>query len=171
MQIVRKYMERHGITGYRLSKMTNVSQPAISRASKQSLDTFSFKNLKALAKTIDVDVGTVANELFEMEENVLKRTAKETKLVNSINEAQENSDQKNKILKIVSYTELSEFENVQEKNIIDKDSTSIMVICNSDNQGIYVVDLSQRGAFGVARDFFALEAYDDLYDLTSIFEV
>ncbi|TLQ03288.1 helix-turn-helix transcriptional regulator [Pediococcus stilesii] len=69
METIKQYLKKHGITGYQVSKVSGVPQPTIDRASNKPLNNLSFKNLRAIAKSLNKTVGQVADELNEIDKN------------------------------------------------------------------------------------------------------
>ncbi|MEB3377423.1 hypothetical protein REH36_05690 [Pediococcus pentosaceus] len=189
MEILKKYMELNNITGYQVAKKNDVSQPTIDRAASKDLDNLSFKNIRAIANTLNKSVAEVAGELdkmdkryVEMEEEAMMEV---NELVGLINEKQAVSrDAEYSVYDVLDFEEYTKLNgskmaentivDIEAMNYIDEDSQYILVVSTpefyeDENEVVHesykAVDLKGNNAYNSIKEFITDNAYRYLLEL------
>lgn len=189
MEILKKYMELNNITGYQVAKKNDVSQPTIDRAASKDLDNLSFKNVRAIANTLNKSVAEVAGELdkmdkryVEMEEEAMMEV---NELVGLINEKQAVSrDAEYSVYDVLDFEEYTKLNgskmaentivDIEAMNYIDEDSQYILVVSTpefyeDENEVVHesykAVDLKGNNAYNSIKEFITDNAYHYLLEL------
>ncbi|KPD34315.1 helix-turn-helix domain-containing protein [Pediococcus acidilactici] len=72
MSLLKEYLDSNNITGYRIAKDNNITQSTMTRVINRDLDNLSFKYLKAIAISLEKDIGTVAKELNSLQNKTVR---------------------------------------------------------------------------------------------------
>lgn len=72
MSLLKEYLDSNNITGYRIAKDNNSTQSTMTRVINRDLDNLSFKYLKAIAISLEKDIGTVAKELNSLQNKTVR---------------------------------------------------------------------------------------------------
>lgn len=189
MEILKKYIELNNITGYQVAKKNDVSQPTIDRAASKDLDNLSFKNVRAIANTLNKSVAEVAGELdkmdkryVEMEEEAMMEV---NELVGLINEKQAVSrDAEYSVYDVLYFEEYTKLNgskidentivDIEAMNYIDEDSQYILVVSTPEfyedeneivHESYKAVDLKGNNAYNSIKEFITDNAYRYLLEL------
>lgn len=67
---LNEYMERYGLTRYRISKETDVSESTLQTAFNKDLDRCSIRVLRAVSVSAEVPLGDLIEELIAIEDEI-----------------------------------------------------------------------------------------------------